>query len=203
MAASRLSQMVVVDRRVVTFLSRLYSPFIFPPFALGPPFFVVHPIRYLLFSFFFFSPLLRFEGRKIEMETLSGRVWLWIFPNNRFGLCLAYVLLKVLYFGSTSTTLFHKIAKTTEFKVFFFFFSSSAFIRLRRSETKQSNSDVRLIGYSHHAYNEQRHLKNYNTSRLIVSKYPYLYLSVMNEDEIGEEEIFLRIFKQCDSLILQ
>lgn len=34
-----------------------------------------------------FSPLLRSEGRNIEMEASSGRVWLQIFRNNRIGLC--------------------------------------------------------------------------------------------------------------------
>lgn len=33
-----------------------------------------------------FSPLLRSEGRNIEMEASSGRVWLQIFRNNRIGL---------------------------------------------------------------------------------------------------------------------
>lgn len=33
-----------------------------------------------------FSPLLRLEGRNIEMEASSGRVWLQIFRNNRIGL---------------------------------------------------------------------------------------------------------------------
>ena len=34
-----------------------------------------------------FSPLLRSEGRNIEMEALSGRVWLQIFRNNHIALC--------------------------------------------------------------------------------------------------------------------
>jgi len=43
---------------------------------------------FLPLRFVEFSPLLRSQGRNIEMEASSGRVWLRIFGNNRIGLCV-------------------------------------------------------------------------------------------------------------------